>query len=153
MKDRIFKLSPIHASVIYQSPWIHWNHQMQWGKLNTLASIPPDVSPWPQSFFTHVVKHFLLHLKNKKQCYIIRSTLCLKLAFHFHYRMYVMKMWPPQRAFFSKLHFCADIGKKRKKVWISRLELISSALYFALCNFFSLFLQLVLSTKQVSLLY
>ena len=24
VRDRIFKLSPIHVSVIYQIPWIHW---------------------------------------------------------------------------------------------------------------------------------
>ena len=26
VRDRIFKLTLIHASVIYQIPWIHWNH-------------------------------------------------------------------------------------------------------------------------------
>ena len=26
VRDGIFKLSPIHASVMYQIPWIHWNH-------------------------------------------------------------------------------------------------------------------------------
>ena len=27
VRDRIFKFSPLHASVIYQIPWIHW---IQW---------------------------------------------------------------------------------------------------------------------------
>ena len=26
MRDRIFKLTLIHASLIYQIPWIHWIH-------------------------------------------------------------------------------------------------------------------------------
>ena len=30
VRDRIFKLSQIHASVIYQIPWIRWNHWIQW---------------------------------------------------------------------------------------------------------------------------
>ena len=30
LRDRIFKLSPIHASVIYQFPWIRLIHWIQW---------------------------------------------------------------------------------------------------------------------------
>ena len=30
VRDRIFKLIPIHASVIYQFPWIRWIHWIQW---------------------------------------------------------------------------------------------------------------------------
>ena len=30
MRDRIFKFSPIHASVIYQNTWICWNCWIQW---------------------------------------------------------------------------------------------------------------------------
>ena len=30
VRDRIFKLNPIHASIIYQIPWIRWNHWTQW---------------------------------------------------------------------------------------------------------------------------
>ena len=30
VSDRIFKLSPIHAWVIYQIPWICWIHWIQW---------------------------------------------------------------------------------------------------------------------------
>ena len=30
MRDRIFKFSLIHASVIYLILWIHWNHWIQW---------------------------------------------------------------------------------------------------------------------------
>ena len=30
VRDRIFTLNPIHASVIYQVPWICWIHRIQW---------------------------------------------------------------------------------------------------------------------------
>ena len=30
VRDRIFKLSPIHASVIYQIPWNQWIQWIQW---------------------------------------------------------------------------------------------------------------------------
>ena len=43
VRDRIFKLSPIHASVIYQIPWIPW---IQWISLplreNSIYHVLPD---------------------------------------------------------------------------------------------------------------
>ena len=36
VKDRIFKLNPIHSSVIYQIPWLGWIYWIQWWKFSSI---------------------------------------------------------------------------------------------------------------------
>ena len=53
IRDRIFKLNPIHVSVIYQIPWIWWIYSIQW-KFSSIGKTPlfqlKDSIAWTKCF-------------------------------------------------------------------------------------------------------
>ena len=63
VRDIIFQLSPIHASVIYQIPWIRWIHWIQWKFLSIWEKLQYDHEGPLQASWCTILCWNIPHLK------------------------------------------------------------------------------------------
>ena len=63
VRDRIFKLNPVHASVIYQICWIQW----------ILVPFRENSNYTKKTSVTHFLVHFLIHFLNSCCLLIVRD--------------------------------------------------------------------------------